>query len=1164
MNKLLYSILFIFILSISLCSADTQLSKLGNNFSSASGGYSALGHCGDICGWLSGNEVFVGASDSYSPNWGGSVTWNFDLSGINLADIDRAALQVSWPNNLGRGLHSPSNTAQGFASINGNEIARLTTNATNPSLPDNHDYYNPAGMIFYLDFPFSSGFLSSSTAVTLGTTKAIWDVSQVKLFLYASNKTVRIVNGKMLFKGSEFMMKGIDYAPWIKDAWAFPNENDDVTSKMTNSGKATVKDYNSNGKIEMGEVVQYDLETMKAVGVNTIRLYSSGGWHDKNLNGAVDSGETLQGDLPDWAIDKILNFANSNGMKVIIGYWVGEENSDGVANFNDLPVAKQAFGRVVNKYKGNDAVIAWGIGNEVQGGFNMIGFNWSVDINTYLNQLNDYVRTLDANHPIIYAKYVGENANFNNNNAEVISINAFDNSAQALIDAGEFSIAAPQGKAYMLGEYGHTIGDADAQWSLAKDYAGGCFLEYNDIWWKVDTAFGIVNQYREKRSTRYNKLLYLYTGSTVECYSDSECGTEGFIGNTSCNLQDNKQVLQDYETYTCNNPGTSLSTCSRTISEEVNSTCEGTDICDPFLGFCVPLLCAGAGPGCGDGEWGDFYEPFDSITSINANGGLVMNGAADIVAGEFGNYLNLTSGAYLNYPAMGNWPAPNTNMTIEFWVKPENRSSYGLFDFGGLNGMNPNALGIFFNSNSLWSEIRNNSTAMYQASTGGIIPGQWNQVALRLRYYSNYSSNCLFMDLYANEYARYYKYACFFYPNFTSTMLIGNSPFYGPSYSYFDEFRIYDYEKSDVEIRNDYFAMLNTTGQNVPVINCSSDAECGTSGYEGDAFCNSNNTGVMKKYVTHSCVHAGTSSSYCKKTETNASLQACSAMCSNGACVNFTCSANSNCGTSGFTGTAYCSGRDVWSNYTTFSCKNPGTALSYCSNSTALKLKKSCSYMCSSGACLSAPKFTNLYQPFNNLSSITQRAGIAQNGNIGFMGTKCGNALNLTNGTYISYPLAGNFPSSGVWSVEFWMKPGNRSSYGLFGIDILQGRPNSWGIFSNYNRTYLEMWNNTGRGFQIYSKPLKANKWSHVAVTFANTSRIGCYTAALYLNSTKQSSQVFCGLSVNMTKDMRFGWSGFYGPSYSNMDELRVVNRALTATEISTDFKRMKNCTAGY
>jgi hypothetical protein len=290
-----------------------------------------------------------------------------------------------------------------------------------------------------------------------------------------------------------------------------------------------VPDYSVDGVIQAWEVVRYDLEVMSAAGINTVRTYAGGVWHDRNLNGIQDPGETVQGDMPDWFFDRLLQHAADYGMKVIIGYWVQEEDFDDdmVCNWADLEVAKQALGRVVQKYQNHPAVLAWGIGNEAHllPPPEQRWFEWGVDINEYLNTLYAHVRTLDSAHPILYARFVGENANFSNLTADIIAVNAYTHSAGDLEAAGEFVPAPQTGKAYLLGEFGHLLEHAVDHWDLAQQHAGGCFLEFNNVWWKGDgqNLLGIVDESRHVNRDRFLELTALYEGDGLDvCWEDRD------------------------------------------------------------------------------------------------------------------------------------------------------------------------------------------------------------------------------------------------------------------------------------------------------------------------------------------------------------------------------------------------------------------------------------------------------------------------------------------------------------------------------------------------------------------------------------------------------------------------------------------------------------------
>ena len=62
----------------------------------------------------------------------------------------------------------------------------------------------------------------------------------------------------------------------------------------------------------------------------------------------------------------------------------------------------------------------------------------------------------------------------------------------------------------------------------------------------------------------------ILVGECIECSSDLECGTNDYIGNLFC--QDGN-VVQDYITYTCNNPDTFDSYCSHSITSKLIEEC---------------------------------------------------------------------------------------------------------------------------------------------------------------------------------------------------------------------------------------------------------------------------------------------------------------------------------------------------------------------------------------------------------------------------------------------------------------------------------------------------------------------------------------------------------------------------------------------------------------
>jgi len=148
-------------------------------------------------------------------------------------------------------------------------------------------------------------------------------------------------------------------------------------------------------------------------------------------------------------------------------------------------------------------------------------------------------------------------------------------------------------------------------------------------------------------------------------------------------------------------------------------------------------------------------------------------------------------------------------------------------------------------------------------------------------------------------------------------------------------------------------------------ISCSSDSDCGTTGYIGSEFCSGGN--IYKTYRTYTCSNGGTSSSYCQSATTDNLIETCSSSqtCTNGSCVakaenNISCSSDSDCGTSNYTGLVFCSNDDVYQTYRTYTCSNAGTTNSYCLTTNTDKLITGCtsSQICSSGSCSCKPSWS--------------------------------------------------------------------------------------------------------------------------------------------------------------------------------------------------------------
>ena len=174
---------------------------------------------------------------------------------------------------------------------------------------------------------------------------------------------------------------------------------------------------------------------------------------------------------------------------------------------------------------------------------------------------------------------------------------------------------------------------------------------------------------------------------------------------------------------------------------------------------------------------------------------------------------------------------------------------------------------------------------------------------------------------------------------------------------------------------------------------CSTNSQCGTNRLTGNPFCQGNN--VYQNYISYTCNNPGTSSSSCTNSTTAQLQTTCSGnqTCSSGSCTTIACSTDSQCGTNRTTGNPFCQSGNVYQNYISYTCNNPGTSSSSCTNSTTAQLQTTCSgnQTCSNGSC-------------NN--SCTSNYQERCSGNSLYWYDSCGNQQNLAQ--YCSNGCSGN------------------------------------------------------------------------------------------------------------------------------------------------------------
>ena len=91
----------------------------------------------------------------------------------------------------------------------------------------------------------------------------------------------------------------------------------------------------------------------------------------------------------------------------------------------------------------------------------------------------------------------------------------------------------------------------------------------------------------------------------------------------------------------------------------------------------------------------------------------------------------------------------------------------------------------------------------------------------------------------------------------------------------------------------------------------------------------------------------------------------------------------------------------------------------------------------------------------------------------------------------------------------------------------------------------------------VGSSALPLNAWSHLAATFDGA------VVRLFVNGVQAGSLPFSGSMVASTGALRLGGNGVWGEWFAGLiDEVRVYNRALSASEIQQDMQTPVGVTA--
>jgi hypothetical protein len=135
-------------------------------------------------------------------------------------------------------------------------------------------------------------------------------------------------------------------------------------------------------------------------------------------------------------------------------------------------------------------------------------------------------------------------------------------------------------------------------------------------------------------------------------------------------------------------------------------------------------------------------------------------------------------------------------------------------------------------------------------------------------------------------------------------------------------------------------------------------------------------------------------------------------------------------------------------------------------------------------------------------------------------------------------------------TLEAWVFPTAASGWRTVVIKEAPGGQ-AYGLYSYDNAPRPAVYLNTGQPVDVWANGttnLPLNTWSHLAATYDGV------TLRLFVNGVQAGTKAVTGPIVVTTGVLRIGGNSIWGEFFTGrIDEIRLYNRVLTATEIQTD-----------
>ena len=490
--------------------------------------------------------------------------------------------------------------------------------------------------------------------------------------------------------------------------------------------------------------------------------------------------------------------------------------------------------------------------------------------------------------------------------------------------------------------------------------------KYDKIKCKKNTDCDDNNQYTKDICNNPGSIDSSCTNEEIICFENKDCGTDGLINGVFCDGPNNKDVFQNFQSWNCEEAGTTSSSCTQTIQSKLITPCDSE--CDN--GACINIVCK-KDSDCNDNNLTttDKCNKPGTINSFCTHEGVRCSQDTDCGTNRY----------------TGDFFCNNKNITRNFLA----------FDC-----KNPGTAASFCSSNA---QEKNLYECLYACNSGSCIRCNTNKDCDDGR--SNTNDRCMFggtidsfclyetvqceknsdcgTDGYIGKtfckndhvYQKFRKWNCKnsaspgSFCEFDEELRQVQTCLFGcndgvcksqPNKTECEDAKDNDKDNlidsydpgcwTDISKPETYDPKLNNESRATVI--CFKDIECGNDGYIGDTYCNNNS--VVQKFKEFDCEKPGTGISRCNSDTKEKLIENCDAdeLCTNGSCKKITCKKDADCGINNFTGNSFCKNNNVYKNFKSFTCNSPRSLSSSCSSNNESTLIEECSFGCKNGKCI--------------------------------------------------------------------------------------------------------------------------------------------------------------------------------------------------------------------